>query len=532
MSFSQCSFEERHALLARAENIIIFPSALRGVEREGLRVNAEGQIAQTPHPTGLGSALTHPNITTDYSEALLEFITEPSISVEEALQQLRDLIGMTLREMPDECLWSSSMPCQLGDDANIPVANYGTSNIGQMKRVYRLGLGHRYGRKMQTIAGVHFNYSPPDAIWNLLRRQDRSHLPLQDYKTEGYFALIRNFRRWIWLLLYLTGASPAVCRSFVKGRSHQLVPFGEDEHSLHAPYATSLRMGDLGYQSSAQGKLVVCFNSLDRYIEVLRSAILTDEPGYRNLGIRDEAGAYKQLNAGLLQIENEFYSTVRPKQTARRGETQLKALADRGVEYVEVRCLDLDPFEPLGIGEQRIRFTEAFLLACLMHPSPMTYTEEYRAIAENQRLTVYQGREPGLKLGLGDGSQVTLSEWARQIFTYIERAASLLDCANLTDKYSAAVAHYATMIDHPELTPSARVLQEMAEQKQTYFRWSMEKSRAASDAMRRTEIAAESQQFFAESAEQSRRDQARMESADSLDFSDYLSNYYNQYREL
>ncbi len=532
MSFAQPGFDERHKLLAKAENIVIFPSALRGIEREGLRVSPAGTIAGTAHPAGLGSALTHPYVTTDYSEALLEFITEPSIAPGEVLSQLRELLNLSLREMPQEFLWAGSMPCQLGDDSDIPVANYGSSNIGQMKRVYRLGLGHRYGRKMQTIAGVHFNYSAPDAIWNLLRIQDRSSLPLQDYKTEGYLALIRNFRRWIWLLLYLTGSSPAVCRSFVKERQHQLQPLGGDEHTLHAPFATSLRMGDLGYQSSAQDSLVVCFNSLDRYVEVLREAILTELPRYRELGTCDEAGNYRQLNAGLLQIENEFYSTVRPKQTARRGETQLKALADRGVEYVEVRCLDLNPFEPLGIGERQIHFTEAFLLACLMHPSPQTYNEEYAAIAENQRRAVYRGRDPELQLQLGDGSEVSMQDWASEIMQYVSRAASLLDCANHSDGYSDAVAHYQAMLAQPELTPSAQVLQQLEEEKITYFRWTMQQSLKFTEQLRAQEVNADSLQLFAETAANSLTEQQRMEQADKLPFAEYLAHYYDQYRQL
>lgn len=532
MSFAQPEFDQRHNLLAQAENIVIFPSALRGVEREGLRVDTGGTIAKTPHPAALGSALTHPNITTDYSEALLEFITEPSITASEVLSQLQNLISLSLREMPDEVLWAGSMPCQLGADTDIPVANYGSSNIGQMKRVYRLGLGHRYGRKMQTIAGVHFNYSPPDAIWNLLRRQDRSSLPLQDYKTEGYLALIRNFRRWIWLLLYFTGASPALCRSFVKGRQHRLQPLAGDEHTLHSPYATSLRMGDLGYQSSAQDSLVVCFNSLDRYIEELRTAILTQHPDYQKLGVCTDQGEYQQLNAGLLQIENEFYSTVRPKQTARRGETQLKALADRGVEYVEVRCLDLDPFDPLGISERQIHFTEAFLLACLMHPSPPTHEGEYEAIAENQRRAVYRGREPGLLLKQGDGSEVAMSDWAAEVIEYISRAASLLDCANMTDAYSAAVSHYREMLHAPELTPSARVLQELKDNKLTYFRWTMQQSLRFTQDLRSREVGAQSMQMFAEMAARSWAEQQRLEQADKLGFAEHLANYYDQYQQL
>jgi glutamate--cysteine ligase len=532
MPFTETPFDSRLITLSSARNLPLFCSILRGIEREGLRVDSSGNISQSPHPKALGSALTHPYITTDYSEALLEFITEPSNSIADVLQQLRLVIGATSYEIGDEIFWAGSMPCQLGADTEIPVARYGHSNTGRMKEVYRLGLGHRYSRKMQTIAGVHFNYSLPDAMWNVLRRQDQSNLALQDYKTEGYFAIIRNFRRWLWLLLYLMGSAPAVCRSFVKDREHQLEQRGEDTHTLCTPNGTSLRMGDLGYQSLAQNALTVCYNSLESYIEILRDAILTEIPEYEELGLLDEEGNHQQLNAGLLQIENEFYSTIRPKQTARRGETQLKALSDRGVEYVEIRCLDLNPFDPLGISEEQVYFVEAFLLTCLLTPSPMTENEEYAAIQENQNLAVYQGRNPEINLTKGDGSSVSLQNWGREIFDSIIRSADLLDQATDTAAYSKAVNQYALSLDDPNKTPSATILRELEKSGSTYHGWTMEKSKQAMQRLQEIEISDAEKQRLVKIATKSFDDQAEIEVSDSLDFDTYLSNYFEQYRNL
>ena len=532
MPFTQTPFNQRLIGLNKTRNLPLFCSILRGLEREGLRVDSEGHISQKLHPTALGSTLTHPYITTDYSEALLEFITEPSNSIEDVLQQLRLVISATAKEIGKEILWAGSMPCQLGADSDIPIAYYGTSNIGRMKEVYRRGLGHRYSRKMQTIAGVHFNYSLPDAIWSVLRRQDGSTLPMQDYKTEGYFAIIRNFRRWLWLLLYLMGSAPAVCRSFVKDRQHQLEPNGDDDHTLCAPFGTSLRMGDLGYQSNAQNSLAVCYNSLESYIEILRGAILTQIPEYEEIGVVDDQGEHQQLNAGLLQIENEFYSTIRPKRTVRRGETQLKALKSRGVEYVEIRCLDLNPFEPSGISEQQIYFVEAFLLTCLLTPSPMTHNKEYAAIQENQKLAVYRGRDPEMLLQKGDGTKISLVDWGHEIFDSIIRSADLLDQATDTDKYSLAVNHYALSLDNPELTPSARVLREMTESGSTYHGWTSEQSVKATEYFRNLSLSDSEQQRLSEIAEKSLADQAKMEADDNMDFDQYLREYFDQYRNL
>ena len=177
---------------------------------------------------------------------------------------------------------------------------------------------------MQTISGIHYNFSLPEPLSN-----------------DAYFALIRNFRRHSWLLLYLFGASPAVCASFVADRAHELERLSED--TFYLPYATSLRMGRLGYQSEAQSSLAVSYNSLESYAASLQDALTKPYPAYEAIGIRD-GDDYRQLATSLLQIENEFYGTIRPKRVIRPGERPLHALRERGVEYVEVRLMDLDPF--------------------------------------------------------------------------------------------------------------------------------------------------------------------------------------------
>ena len=350
------SLQSRLALLSDSGNGSVLANIVRGIEKESLRVESSGQLAKTPHPDALGSALTHPSITTDYSEALLEFITAPSTSIDQVLRELEEIHRYTYQHINDELLWASSMPCQLGEDSSIPVGQYGSSNIGRMKTVYRLGLGHRYGRQMQTIAGIHYNFSVPDSLWQQLQTDEGNQQSLQDYKTDGYFALIRNFRRYFWLLLYLMGAAPAVCKSFVRNRQHDLVAFGDDSHSLHKPFATSLRMGNLGYQSDAQSSLVVCYNDMDQYNRTLKGALETPFKAYEEIGLKDDQGNYRQLTTNLLQIENEFYSPIRPKRTAASGETPLEALQRKGVEYIEVRCIDVSPLAPCGIDRQSIRF--------------------------------------------------------------------------------------------------------------------------------------------------------------------------------
>lgn len=491
-------------------------------------MDTAGQLSSAPHPGTLGSALTHPRITTDYSEALLEFITPPSSSIPEILQTLEDIHRYTYRQIGQELLWVDSMPCALGDDEDIPVANYGTSNIGKMKHIYRIGLGHRYGRLMQTIAGIHYNFSLPDAFWQLLRDCEDPGADMQSFKTERYFGLIRNFRRNFWLLLYLFGAAPAVCKSFVKDRQHQLIPFGEDSHSQHAPFATSLRMGDLGYQSKAQESLIVCYNNLQNYVNALRPALTTPYSAYEQIGVKDGNGDYRQLSSNLLQIENEFYSTIRPKRTTESGETPLSALCERGVEYIEVRCIDLNPFEPVGISAEQMRFLDIFLLHCLLQDSPETQETEHLNIMENQRRTVYQGREPGLTL-LKDDRECSAEQWRRALFKQLVDVAKLLDDHQQSQLHVAALNLFEQRLDDPGKTPSARILEEMAATDRSYFQVALGHAEQRRAYFMDTPLAADVQARYREMANASLERQRRIEVSDNLDFDQFLNNYYEQY---
>ena len=315
--------------LGRSENTSLLTGIVRGIEREALRIAQDGSFSKRPHPESLGSALTHPQITTDFSEALLEFITPPTHCVDELFNHLQHIHSFVLSQLDDELLWTSSMPCILPQEDEIEVARYGNSNNGQMKTIYRVGLGHRYGRAMQTVAGIHYNFSLPLAFWAHFHTKENSIQSLDEYRNSRYLGVIRNFRRHYWLLILLFGASPAMCSSFVGQRKHNLDVFPGGK-ALYQPYATSLRMGDLGYQSTAQESLYVCYNAVQSYISTLSKAILEPHAEYAQQGIKDSDGNYRQLSDGLLQIENEFYSSIRPKRSAKPGETALTALSKRG----------------------------------------------------------------------------------------------------------------------------------------------------------------------------------------------------------
>ncbi|WP_346838154.1 glutamate--cysteine ligase [Microbulbifer sp. SAOS-129_SWC] len=515
------------AALRQPQTLQLLKGIRRGIEKESLRVAPDGTLAQTPHGAALGSALTHPLITTDFSEALLEFITPPEATPEAALEILDRIHRYTYGQIGDERLWVNSMPCRVGADGDIPVARYGSSHSGQMKTIYRLGLGLRYGRAMQTIAGIHYNFSLPDEFWSWLHEREGSSEDLGNFKTRRYFDLIRNFRRYYWLLLYLFGAAPAVCGSFVEGREHSLQPFG-DGRTLHAPHATSLRMGDLGYNSDAQQSLIVCYNDLPSYLSTLCSAISRPYPDYHTLGVKDTDGHYQQLSTGLLQIENEFYSPIRPKNPAQMGETALSALDNRGVEYIEVRCLDLNPFAPLGIDAQQMRFLDGFLLHCLLAPSPKTDDADYRAVQENQNRIVYRGRDPELQL-IYNGSEKKLTDWAGELLDAIAPLAELLDTAWGGDRYHGAVEAQRAKVKGAVPTPAAQMLAEMAARGQSFFAWASDKAEQHRNYFLERPLDTGEQEHFAALAAESLRQQKAVEDADTGSFEDFLGKYYAQY---
>jgi glutamate--cysteine ligase len=480
----------------------------RGIEKESLRARPDGSLATTPHPRALGSALTHPHITTDFSESQLELITGPHPSVEGCLQELTHIHQVVDREMGDEVLWCASMPCQLPRDEDIPIGRYGTSNVGRAKTVYRSGLSYRYGRRMQTISGIHYNWSVPGR------------------SNEDYFALLRNFRRHAWLLFYLFGASPAACASFVAERKHDLQKLRPD--TLYLPHATSLRMGRLGYQSDAQSSIAVSFNSLEDYGASLQEALTQPYPPYEEIGLKDK-DEYQQLSTTLLQIENEFYGKIRPKRRIKTGERPLHALRERGVEYVEVRLMDLDPFAPIGITAQTCRVLDIFLLDCLTRESPRDTPAEIAAINRNQERVAQRGREPGLKLERNGGKstgEVSARQWGEELLAQCEPIAQRLDTLFGGTAHAAALEAAAQALADPASVPSARVLHAMERNHDgSFLRFVLAQSLAHKGHLKSLPLHESTRKRFADLAAGSLEVQRKIEAADKVDFETFRKRY-------
>ncbi|MFA9275210.1 MAG: glutamate--cysteine ligase [Candidatus Aquirickettsiella gammari] len=513
--------KQRLQLINTPDNLPLLQQGLRGIERETLRVDPQGKLMLSPHPPALGSALTNPLITTDYSESLLEFITPAEQDISIALEKLDAIHRFSYSKFDGEMLWNNSIPCELPSEAEIPIAWYGTSHIGMIKHVYRRGLALRYGKSMQCIAGIHYNYSLSEDLWKLIAKAEGDTRSSRDFQSESYIALIRNFHRYSWLLMYLFGASPALSKNFLRGRQHNLEALSED--TLYLPYATSLRMSDLGYQNNVQDGLVPPYNSLLDYMRSLSLAVRKPYPPYAELGIKKD-GEWMQINSNVLQIENEFYATIRPKRVIKSGERPVEALCSRGVQYIEVRCMDVDPFEALGINLTTSRFLDAFLLFCALDESRTTNPTEGDENTENFSLTVKYGRQPGLLLQ-NQGEKVSLQAWGDSLLEQILPLAKLLDQQNQSTEHQASLAQQREKLRDPELTPSARVLVAMRQHQNSFSQFALAQSRHFAEHFKNNPPTAEMTAYFEQLAASSIAEQAAMEENQTGSFDEFIEDY-------
>ena len=490
----------------------------KGLEKEGLRVNPSLHLSQKKHAEELGSKLTHPYITTDYSESLLEFITPVFTKSEDSLNFLRDLhrFASKVIQKDEEVIWNSSMPAKIDREEEVIIANYGTSNSGKLKELYRKGLAHRYGRSMQAIAGIHYNISFNDS-WFL--KGNTKNISDADYRSEEYFHTIRNYRRYSWLLVYLFGASPVVDKSFLANKKHDLKPIGRDTYGLE--YATSLRMGGLGYTSSAQESIVVCYNKLETYLKSIETARRTPFADYEKIGLKKD-GEFLQLNTHLLQIDNEFYSNIRPKRVARSGQSALQALEEKGVQYVEVRLLDINPFFDMGIDTDEMDFIDLFLLFCLLIESPFLEEKENLIIQNNFKTIVQDGLNPQAKVHY-QGQELGVREAAISLLASISKVFSQFKDS---EKIGALIEKQKQKVENPKTLPAAMILDQLHGEDLSYVELADRLSKNARQSFMQTSYEILEEEKLKEEAQKSLVEQKRIEASDTENFEDFLDHYF------
>ncbi|CRK85685.1 Glutamate--cysteine ligase [Candidatus Providencia siddallii] len=429
----------------------------RGIEREALRITKSGFISDTPHTEELGKALTHKWITTDFTESLLEFITPADNSIKNTLSFLRDLHRHASICLKNDRIWPLSIPCFIENEDKIIIAQYGTSNLGRFKSIYREGLKNRYGALMQTIAGVHYNFSLPIEFWNSKASIDNIKSGKEQI-SEGYLHLIRNYYRFGWIISYLFGASPVIWKSFIKNKNPMIFL---NHKECYLPYATSLRISDFGYTNKSQNNLNITFNNLDSYILSVKKALSKSSSKFKKLGIKRN-GKYIQLNTNILQIENELYTPIRPKRVLKNNDFMLEAFLNKGIEYVEVRSLDVNPFSAIGINETQASFIEIFLIWCAIAKTPKISNKEFNRCKQNWNFITTKGRKPDQTINYKNKNK-SITNIGKQLFDDLARIAKVLDICYKTNLYQNTCHKLNLMIENPSLTYSSLVLNEILE---------------------------------------------------------------------
>lgn len=514
-----------------------------GLEKECLRVGLSGGISQQDHPLALGRALTHPFITTDFSEALLEMVTPPCDSAAQAMNFLNSVHQFIVSRLPeDEHIWNTSMPCILNEASSVRIGEYGTSHSGQMKHAYRRGLGLRYGRRMQAIAGVHFNFSMPDTAWLFRETTDSgafsqqnsigrwgalSDVRKQSVRTAGYFQMTQNLLQIGWLVPYLFGASPAICTSFLgEGEGDDLQEW--NSATRFAPFGTSLRMSNIGYRYREDQPidLSVCHNSIDTYINDIISHVNSTHPAYETMGLRDEYGKHQQLSTSRLQIENEYYSSVRPKQIARDGELPIKALQDRGIRYLELRSVDVNILEPNGLELSQVAMLEMLMMFAWLSPPQSLDAADVQRCARNVQTVAYRGREPGLHLETSNG-EVGLQQWGKGILNSIEPLAQWLDQGLEEPVYVKTLQQQMDKLNDSDKTPSATILKGI-KQTGSFFEHAQELSAKHHEHFKQGPIDEKINSLLESEVTESIRKQDQLEQKDSASFENYLAAYLDQ----
>ena len=492
-----------------------------GIEKESLRVS-QSTISSKPHQESMGSPLCHRHITTDFSEAQLELITPPLIDKKTGLIFLENIHHFVSHKIEDEIMWPLSMPPFIPSDEDIPVASYGSSNLALFKTAYRNGLSHRYGRTMQAISGIHFNYSLPEQIWkSSLFRQKKS--VSKKLKANIYFRTLRNLHRMNWLILYFFGASPIVAKNFLSNKHKGFKKL--DNHTYYLPFATSLRMSDLGYQNINQSKVAISLNSLPEYIFDLKQATATKCDDFQKID-QETAEDYPQINSNILQIEDEYYAVSRPKSSSVSNRRLTTKLDDTGVDYIELRSLDINPFQRIGIDLDTVHFLEAFLIYCTLNPSPPIKNGEIEEIKQNDLLVATRGREPGLNLS-NQGQKISLKNWANQILDEMMSIANLLD--NKTTDFSSIIRKLSNQVVDPEQTLSALLLNKILTEKMEFQELGVTIGNDYKNYYINLETSKNSDWFLLEKeSADSKQRQLELEQASKQSFEDFVKEYFNE----
>lgn len=395
-----------------------------GIEWESLRAHSTGELCLTPHPEVFGDKFTNPLVTTDFSESQIEIITPTLDSVDEAFDAfslLSDLVNVSLPE--DEYLWFQSIPCILPYYDKIPIAQYKGEEAAKSQK-YREELAKKYGVKKQMISGVHFNFSFKNETIEKLYSFSDKNLSFKEFKNEIYLKIARNYLRYCWLIIYLTGCSIGTHKTFANECIH-LMDTKDAFGSYYSTKGPSFRNASCGYKN-----------------------LKTLHPSYKNVDefTRDISN---YIESGELSEAKELYTQIRLK--PKNPSDLLNSLKNDGIEYIEIRTLDINPFYKCGLTQQDMKFLHLFLIYMLVKEES-DYVDWQKEAIINEERTAEKAYTDEMRL-LKDGHEVTLKEWALEL---IDEMNEMIDELGINDYQNLDMI--LKRIKNPDLTYGKRLL--------------------------------------------------------------------------
>ncbi|WP_343183925.1 glutamate--cysteine ligase [Buchnera aphidicola (Ceratovacuna keduensis)] len=434
------------------KNRKIFKKIYRGIERESIRIDENGNFSKKLHPKKLGSSLTHKWITTDFSENLIEFVSPKTKNINELKKFLKDIYIYTIKNLNKEMLWPLSIPPYYPKNEKIiKIAKYGNSIIGKKKELYRIGLKNRYGTYKNIISGIHYNFSFSSKFWKKYINKKKIN---KNMISKGYMHIIRNYYRFGYFISYVFGASPYISKKIKTKNKIKINKYylKEKEDILFSKWSTSLRNSKFGNYNNIKKKINIKFNSLSEYIKKVKKALNTKDKDFKKIKNKKQ-----QINDNIIQLENELYIQIRPKQNTKKNETQLNALEKRGIKYIEIRSLDINPFSNIGIKKYQIFFLDLFLIWCISKKSPYIKKCEMKKINKNWENICIKGKKPGQKIYINNKKK-TFIKISLKILKKIKKIAKILDSNTNSKEYEKACNKVKKILKNKKLTYSSKIL--------------------------------------------------------------------------
>ncbi|EGT5620117.1 bifunctional glutamate--cysteine ligase GshA/glutathione synthetase GshB [Clostridium perfringens] len=408
-----------------------FIKANFGLEKENVRVTESGNLALTPHPKAFGDREKNAYIKTDFSESQLEMVTPVCNTLEEVYSFICNLNKVVSLEIMKngEFLWPQSNPPILPREEEIPIAKLSNRE----DELYRENLSYKYGKKKQVISGIHYNFSFKEEFIKLLYKELKVEKDFREFKDDIYLRMARNFQKYHWLLIYLTGASPVFHESYIEEIKEEGEKLGEDSYYIKDD--TSLRNSSYGYKNKKD--YYISYNSIEEYASDIKNLVKDKE----------------------IQSIKEYYNPIRLKSLG--SEDMLESLLHKGIDYLEVRLLDLDPLSIQGVSKETLYLVHLFMIYTLLKENKEITYKDQEEFFKNHDMVALKGRNEEAVI-YENGVPVLLKDKGREILSEMDEIVEILFSNN--EEFKNVIKRALEKINNPHDTISEKLIKDIKEE--------------------------------------------------------------------